>query len=144
MNLASRLTAARRGAPEPATKPDGRIPVDAGALPPISASVPAEPGPVDAHPGNSPHGGEEPGVVPAPESDLPAFADAPAAPARRGTVDALSGLKARSAEALFERLGSRITDPSLTEEQLRKLARDELSQVIDAEQVPLSPRNDGG
>ncbi|GAA3328588.1 CpaF family protein [Paeniglutamicibacter sulfureus] len=139
MNLASRLTAARRGAPEPATKPDGRIPVDAVALPPIPASVPAEPGPVDADPGTPPLSGEEPGVVPLPESDLAAFAEAPAAPARRGTVDALFGLKARAAEALFERLGSRITDPSLTEEQLRKLARDELSQVIDAEQVPLSP-----
>ncbi|MFB0834011.1 CpaF family protein [Arthrobacter halodurans] len=58
---------------------------------------------------------------------------------QRSTVDALAGLKARSAEALFQRLGSRITDPSLTEEALRKLARDELSEVIDAEQVPLSP-----
>ena len=55
---------------------------------------------------------------------------------RRGRLGRPQGARRRSA---FERLGSRITDPSLTEEQLRKLARDELSQVIDAEQVPLSP-----
>ena len=57
----------------------------------------------------------------------------------RGKSDALAGLKARAAEALYGRLGARITDTSLTEEAVRQLARDELSQVIDQEQVPLSP-----
>ena len=54
-------------------------------------------------------------------------------------VDALAGLKQRAGKALFERLGTRLTDSSLTDEELRKIARDELSLVIDEEQVPLSP-----
>lgn len=54
-------------------------------------------------------------------------------------VDALASLKQRAGKALFERLGTRLTDSSLTDEELRKIARDELSLVIDEEQVPLSP-----
>ncbi|WP_227471547.1 CpaF family protein [Paenarthrobacter sp. YJN-5] len=59
----------------------------------------------------------------------------PAIPA----VDALAGLKQRAASALFERMGNRIGDTSTSEEELRSLAVDELSAVIDDEQVPLSP-----
>ena len=54
-------------------------------------------------------------------------------------VDAFAGLKQRAAEALYERMGSRFSDSTLKEEDLRAVAREELSQVIDAEQVPLSP-----
>ncbi|WP_354230537.1 CpaF family protein [Arthrobacter bambusae] len=54
-------------------------------------------------------------------------------------VDALSGLKQRAASALFTRMGSRIGDTSSSEEDLRSFAVDELSAVIDDEQVPLSP-----
>jgi pilus assembly protein CpaF len=59
----------------------------------------------------------------------------PVAPA----VDALAGLKQRAALALFERLGTRFGDTSSSEEELRATAVDELSAVIDEEQVPLSP-----
>ncbi|PYI38759.1 pilus assembly protein CpaF [Arthrobacter psychrolactophilus] len=52
---------------------------------------------------------------------------------------ALSALKQRAGEALFERMGARLTDPNISEEDLRKAAKDELSQVIDEEQVPLTP-----
>ena len=52
---------------------------------------------------------------------------------------ALAGLKKRAGEALFERMSSRLADPTLSEDDLRKAAREELSQVIDAEQVPLTP-----
>ncbi|MFJ6299683.1 CpaF family protein [Pseudarthrobacter oxydans] len=54
-------------------------------------------------------------------------------------VDALAGLKQRAGKALFERLGGRLTDSSLSDEELRQIARDELSSVIDEEQVPLTP-----
>lgn len=54
-------------------------------------------------------------------------------------VDALGGLKQRAAAALFERMGSRFSDASVSEEELRKIAKEELSAVIDEEQVPLSP-----
>ncbi|MHA7269864.1 CpaF family protein [Arthrobacter sp. HLT1-20] len=56
-----------------------------------------------------------------------------------GTGTALAGLKQRAGEALFERMGSRLVDPNISEDELRKNAREELSQVIDEEQVPLTP-----
>lgn len=54
-------------------------------------------------------------------------------------VDALAGLKQRAALALFERMGTRFGDSSASEEELRSSAVEELSAVIDEEQVPLSP-----
>ena len=54
-------------------------------------------------------------------------------------VDALAGLKQRAALALFERMGTRFGEASASEEELRSSAVEELSAVIDEEQVPLSP-----
>src|SRR6478609_4324025 len=54
-------------------------------------------------------------------------------------IDALAGLKQRAALALFDRLGTRFGDTSSSDEELRTIAVDELSAVIDEEQVPLSP-----
>ncbi|MCR1163529.1 CpaF family protein [Paenarthrobacter sp. UW852] len=65
----------------------------------------------------------------------PILGGTPAPPA----VDALAGLKQRAASALFERMGNRTGDTSSSEEELRSFAVDELSAVIDDEQVPLSP-----
>ncbi|WP_309072201.1 CpaF family protein [Arthrobacter sp.] len=64
--------------------------------------------------------------------------NSPEAPAA-AHVDAFAGLKQRAAEALYERMGARFSDSTLKEEDLRVAAREELSQVIDAEQVPLTP-----
>lgn len=36
-------------------------------------------------------------------------------------------------------MGVRASDTSITEDDLKAIAREELSQIIDAEQVPLSP-----
>ncbi|MUN62147.1 CpaF family protein [Kocuria sediminis] len=52
--------------------------------------------------------------------------------------DALGALKDRVAEALFERIGSRLNDSGLTEASLQIYAREELTQIVDAEQVPLT------
>lgn len=52
--------------------------------------------------------------------------------------EALNALKERASQALFERLGSRITDSSLEEAELHQYVRDELKAVVDEEQVPLS------
>ncbi|AMM33641.1 CpaF pilus assembly protein, ATPase CpaF [Sinomonas atrocyanea] len=71
-------------------------------------------------------------IVPAAAPGAPAGAALPPA------SDALAGLKQRAAEALFERMGSRFGDSGATEEELRSAARDELTEVIDAERVPLS------
>lgn len=85
--------------------------------------------------------GPLPQMRPAPARRLlapaPAYGGTPPAPAP--VVDALAGLKRRSAVALFERMGTRFGDSSHSEEQLRAAAVEELSTVIDDEQVPLSP-----
>jgi len=70
---------------------------------------------------------------------VPTPAKTPDAPPSAGAGTALAGLKQRAGEALFERMGGRLTDPNLSEDDLRKSAREELSQVIDEEQVPLTP-----
>jgi pilus assembly protein CpaF len=53
-------------------------------------------------------------------------------------TDALAELKERAAQELFARIGSRLSDSSLTEESLHALAREELSRIVDAEQVALT------
>ncbi len=51
----------------------------------------------------------------------------------------LAELKQRAQEALFARLGTRLYDASLSEEQLRSFVVQELGQVLEAEETPLSP-----
>jgi pilus assembly protein CpaF len=52
--------------------------------------------------------------------------------------EALGSIKERSSAALYERMGSRLTDSSLDEAELHKYVRDELKLIVDAEQVPLT------
>ena len=47
-------------------------------------------------------------------------------------------LKDRAAAALFERLGARLNDPSLSESQLHALVRSDLNHVVEEEKVPLT------
>lgn len=54
-------------------------------------------------------------------------------------VDVFAALKQRAATALFEHLGARFNDSAITEHDLKTAARDELTRIIDSEQVPLSP-----
>ena len=70
----------------------------------------------------------------------PAFAESQEVPRPRGQqpVDAFAALKQRAATALFERMGARFNDSAIKEEDLRTSAREELTRIIDAEQVPLS------
>nr|WP_244266569.1 CpaF family protein [Pseudarthrobacter chlorophenolicus] len=51
---------------------------------------------------------------------------------------ALSALKERASQSLYERLGARITDSSLEEAELHQYVKDELKIVVDEEQVPLT------
>jgi pilus assembly protein CpaF len=55
-----------------------------------------------------------------------------------GSGDALSRLTDRAAAALFERLGSKLTDSALPESQLHAMVRAELQRVIANDQTPLS------
>ncbi|WP_409333108.1 CpaF family protein [Trujillonella humicola] len=79
--------------------------------------------------------GTPPAAVPPPRPVPRPLAPVPAAP----PADALARLKERVSKALFERMGSRINDPSLGEDQLRALVLGELDDVVDEEKVPLSP-----
>jgi pilus assembly protein CpaF len=95
-----------------------------------------EPPPAPAEPVSEPVAKE---ATP-PALDTPALA--PPAGAPRGgaapATDALAELKERAAQELFSRIGSRLSDSSLTEERLHSLAREELSRIVDAEQVALT------
>ncbi|UOQ90592.1 CpaF family protein [Agromyces endophyticus] len=53
-------------------------------------------------------------------------------------VDPFAELKERSADELFRRIGGRLNDPNLSEEQLHSIARDELGRIIESEQVALT------
>ena len=77
--------------------------------------------------------------VPTSPPSLLSMSGATAAPAAAPAVDALANLKQRAAQALFERMGTRFGDTTSSEEALRASAVEELSTVIDQEQVPLSP-----
>jgi pilus assembly protein CpaF len=74
-------------------------------------------------------GASVPTAVPAPR---------PAAPVPAPPTDALARLKDRVGKALFERMGSRMNDPNLSEDQLRTIVLGELDEVVEEENVPLS------
>jgi len=57
---------------------------------------------------------------------------------RQPQTDGLAGLKARATETLFERLGARLSDPTMVEDELNKLAASELAVIIAEEQAALS------
>ena len=56
----------------------------------------------------------------------------------RAAADPLAALKDRTQEALFARLGVRLFDSALSEEQLRGLVVQEISGIMDAGDAPLS------
>lgn len=60
------------------------------------------------------------------------------APSTTVASEALHALKERASQALYERLGSRITDSSLEEAELHQYVKDELKIVVDEEKVPLT------
>ncbi|WP_369253996.1 CpaF family protein [Geodermatophilus amargosae] len=81
---------------------------------------------------SAPEAGVLPGPRPAAEGGV-----APAVPAG----DALGRLKDRARRALFERLGAKLSDPNMPEEQLHAMVRAELQRVVANEQTPLSPED---
>jgi pilus assembly protein CpaF len=69
---------------------------------------------------------------------VPASRIAPPVEAALIAVDPLADIKERAAQELFERIGFRLNDSSLTEEQLHSYARTELGNIVTDEQVPLN------
>jgi pilus assembly protein CpaF len=54
-------------------------------------------------------------------------------------TDPLAPIKRRAQESLFARLGARLYDSSLGEDQLKAFVRQELAEIVDAERIPLTP-----
>ncbi|GGI04827.1 CpaF family protein [Egicoccus halophilus] len=54
-------------------------------------------------------------------------------------VDPLAQIKQRAQVQLFARLGARLYDSSLSEDELRASVRTELAEVVDGERIPLTP-----
>jgi pilus assembly protein CpaF len=77
-------------------------------------------------------------VAPAPVSTPSSPTPRPTAMVPPAPTDALARLKDRVAKALFERMGSRMNDPSLSEDALRTIVLGELDEVVEEENVPLS------
>ena len=75
---------------------------------------------------------------PATATTTPSPKTAGSAPVDDPTADPLVALKERAASALFERIGARLNNPSLTEEQLHAMVRSELNKVVEDETVPLT------
>jgi pilus assembly protein CpaF len=84
-------------------------------------------------------------AVPSAPATGPPATGTPAVPAPRPAVvpvapptDALARLKDRVGKALFERMGARMNDPSLSQDALRTIVLGELDEVVEEENVPLS------
>src|SRR6184192_608145 len=80
--------------------------------------------------------------VPSPEPaarPTPSLRPAGADPGEPKVSDPFADLKTRAHEALFARLGMRLFDSSLSEEQLRTLVVQEITTIVDRESAPLSP-----
>ncbi|RAN69561.1 pilus assembly protein CpaF [Bacillus sp. SRB_336] len=128
MNLAERLAAAHGKplAPPAATRTAPALP-DAGAQP---APADREPAAVPASDATAREAGVLAAAAPKPRLSSPAVAEQP--------HDALAKLKQRAGEELFERMGLRLLDASLTEEALYELVQEELVRVVEAEAVLLT------
>ncbi|MFF2297113.1 CpaF family protein [Arthrobacter sp. NPDC058127] len=59
-------------------------------------------------------------------------------PGSAETSQALSAIKERTSEALYERMGARISDTNMDEAELHQFVKDELRAVIDEDEIPLS------
>ncbi|MFD1504492.1 CpaF family protein [Georgenia yuyongxinii] len=143
MSLSDRLRAKQSAVPAllepfaaPTAVPAPAVPSGAGAAPaaaavaaPDAAALPAAP----SLPTAPDDGASRPAVRP---GSLSARHAAP--PETAPTSDALAKIKERAANALFDRVGARLSDPTLSEDQLHALVRSELNQVVEEEKLPLT------
>ncbi len=125
MTLSDRLQKARQAdtgsAHEPTT---GRPRVDDASAPRV------------AHPPLTPRPSPEPGSDRAAGSISSGVRST--APGTDSGTEALTRMKDRAIAALFDRIGGRLNDPTLSEEQLHAFVRTELNAVAAEEQVPLT------
>ncbi|MHA6509616.1 CpaF family protein [Tessaracoccus sp. Y1736] len=125
MGLADRLRAARADGSDavtaPATSPES--PTDAPLAPPVTPA-----GPGFAAPGQR------------------VLQESPAGPSLaqrvvqtpRTNQDAMRALKDRTTTTLYERLGNRLSDASITDDALQKLVQQELTSIIEGESLAMT------
>lgn len=121
MNLNDRLNALRNSDQSPEPAGSSTQPVATAVLPSISSGLAESVAVTD--------------VVREPDLFHPPASSYQKAPP---SVDPLLAVKERAAEELFARIGTRLNDASLTEEQLHILARAELADIVAGEQLALS------
>ncbi|SDL73578.1 CpaF family protein [Tessaracoccus oleiagri] len=111
----------------------------AEALPPGLDPTPASHSPAPVTPASAvgPGTGAEPSAAAAKQSPQAKGESAKVAE-RAPADDALRKLKDKTASTLFERIGARLNDPSLSEEQLHALVQAELNDVVEEAALPLS------
>ncbi|WEV76982.1 ATPase, T2SS/T4P/T4SS family [Janibacter cremeus] len=152
MNLSERLQAARdqQGGGRPAVPGSAAAP-QRPVIPPVAPSPPSASGSESAPPSVPRPAMAQPAKTRAEDTSARATT-APASPRKTSpgksprtspaTVsaggDALTKLKDRATATLFERIGARLNDPSLGEDQLHQIVRTELNHVVEEEKVPLS------
>jgi pilus assembly protein CpaF len=78
------------------------------------------------------------GAYPAPDGATHQQITAPRPPVQPAVPDAVTELKARAHEALFARLGVRLFDSTLTEEQLHAYVAREITELMSSSTAPLS------
>lgn len=71
-----------------------------------------------------------------PGAEAPNLEEVASATARLS--EGLFAVKGRAVETLFERIGVRINDSTLTEQQLSRFVREELTRIVDEEQLSLT------
>ncbi|MDP8928140.1 MAG: CpaF family protein [Actinomycetota bacterium] len=74
----------------------------------------------------------------APSAATPVLPRSPRTETTEPARDPLGHIKQRAEQALFARLGSRLYDSSLSEEQLQAFVRQELGHVLEGERAPLT------
>ncbi|NYJ74297.1 CpaF family protein [Allobranchiibius huperziae] len=133
MSLSERLDAARAQKGDPGSRPvpeGGDRSVPAAVAPQVSPPA-ATPGERTAPLERTTFHGHTPNLTVKPKLTPAHVAAAP-------PIDALAKLKDRANTALFERMGARLNDPNLTQDQLHALVHSELNRVVDEEKVPLT------
>jgi pilus assembly protein CpaF len=140
MKLADRLAAARGESvpPLPDVTAPNAVEQDSGD----HAAQPTE-APAETSDPRSPDGAEEPGWN-EPGGSI-SFSEPAAATTAEltprtqvGRFDALAGLKQRVKQELLDRIGSRQSDSSLSDGDLKKFATKELTRIVAEERVPMS------
>ncbi|MGR2752119.1 CpaF family protein [Agromyces arachidis] len=127
MSLNDRLKALRTPTAAELDTAIAPVPVETTELPaPAPTSAPA-PDPESATPGRGAEAPQAPSPILQPPRQEPVSA-----------FDPLAAVKEKAAQELFGRIGTRLNDPTMTEEQLHELARRELGEIVAGEQLALT------